>query len=301
MSSSQYLLNSTPLASKNIRTSCPGFGPGASFYTLSPLTMASSLYNSNSTPLASKNTSTSCFGFGPGVSFPTLSVAADMDRMGWSPRAGAAVTPFTPRAAAITFTSFTPPPIAHTQLSPSSTNLDFLDEGGFGFGSPTVEGAVRHEYYEDGGAATLGTNAAVAVSFSLNHYHRDLERAKEMKNNEPFFWMIEIVREMATQLNIRLMRLASDKYLAVVSWKDIVGDQRKKTKNGSKKIAAIDLFTNTHTALSLDLSDDQMAVMVKKVQEWIKYYRRRNKKNKLLGWQRMLLSDLERSHGIQIL
>jgi len=310
-SSSQYLFNSTatPLGSNSTGTSC--FGSSSQY-----------LFNSTATSLGIGSQSTRRVGFGArgpklnslGLSFRSLSLAAatrsdnNSDAFGRSPCATATAT----------VTPFTPIPLTLIQLSPSSINSfspsasdvnqhsindDFTGErdpnlafrhGGFGF-----------DHNEDGGGGTAtrtrGTNDAVAVSSSLNHYHHDLERAKQAKNFESFFWTLEIIREMSTQLNIWLGRCASGKYLVVMSWKDIVGDKRKKTTNGSKKIAAIDLLASTDTATSLRLTDDQMATMVKKIQDKIKYYRCRNKTNKLSGWQRLLLSDLERTHGIQIL
>lgn len=308
--SSQYLF--TPLGS-NSTTSISCFGSSAQ-----------NLFNST-TPLAKSN-SPRCFGLearGPGLhslgqSFRSLSLAAaarssdnnsDAFGFGWSPCPPCApdtqLTPL-PQPSPSSTNSFLPSASVQNQHSINDDitgeldgNLTFLTDaeterhGGFGF---------DYYYYGVTGTATRRTNAAVAVPSSLNHYHhQDLKRAQQTKIYEPFSWMIDIIRDMATQLNILLKRGASSKYLVVVSWKDIVGDKRKKTTNGSKKIAAIDLLASSDTARGLCLTHDQMAILVKKVQEWIKYYRRRAKKDKLLGWQRLLLSDLERTHGIQIL
>lgn len=197
-------------------------------------------------------------------------------------------------------------PIHTNQSSPSSNspltadvkqrsmNDEFTGELG---AAAEAEGAEKHERHEDGGAATDGAKAAVAVSSSFN---RDLCRAKEMKRYKNFFKVFGIVVEMADAINFELFRL-SDDIKSVVSWEDIVGDKRKKQKSGEFKIAAIDLFSRTDTAMKLQLTDAEKAVIVKSVQEWIKQYRHRNKMNILLDWQKSLLCEFTKSHGIKFL
>lgn len=175
-----------------------------------------------------------------------------------------------------------------------SMNDEFTGELG---AAAEAEGAEKHERHEDGGAATDGAKAAVAVSSSFN---RDLCRAKEMKRYKNFFKVFGIVVEMADAINFELFRL-SDDIKSVVSWEDIVGDKRKKQKSGEFKIAAIDLFSRTDTAMKLQLTDAEKAVIVKSVQEWIKQYRHRNKMNILLDWQKSLLCEFTKSHGIKFL
>ena len=130
--------------------------------------------------------------------------------------------------------------------------------------------------------------------------HPEIERAKSMKINASFFRMFPLLHEMLIELNMQLFMHASHSH-QVKHWLDVVGDKRKKQRTGQFKVAAIDLLSSTDTAMSLEWNEHELAVMTTKVQNWIKYFRRRHKKNSLFGWQKTMFTDLESSHGIKIL
>ena len=127
----------------------------------------------------------------------------------------------------------------------------------------------------------------------------EIETAKSMKINASFFQMFPLLREMLIELHMQLFMHASHSHQ--VKWVDVVGDKRKKQRNGQFKVAAKELLSSTDTAMSLGWNDHELAVMTAKVQNWVKYFRRRHKKNSLFGWQKMMFTDLESSLGIKIL
>ena len=185
----------------------------------------------------------------------------------WSP---------SPRAEAAAVVVPSPIPIFNlnnTQPTPSSTSTNTGGVHGFGLPAESTERHVDHP---------------------------EIERAKSIKHNAPFFRMFPLLHEMVIELNMELLMLASHSH-QVKHWVDVVGDKRKKQRTGQFKLAAVDLLSSTDTAMILKWNDHELAVMTTKVQNWIKYFRRRNKKNALLGWQKKMFSDLESSHGIKIL
>ena len=127
----------------------------------------------------------------------------------------------------------------------------------------------------------------------------EIERAKSMKINASFFRMFPILREMLIELHMQLFMHASHSHQ--VKWVDVVGDKRKKQRNGQFKVAAKELLSSTDTAMTLGWDDHELALMTTKVQSWVKYFRRRHKKNSLFGWQKRMFTDLESSLGIKIL
>ena len=127
---------------------------------------------------------------------------------------------------------------------------------------------------------------------------RDINRALGMKKNQNFFYHYNLLMEMAGILNKRLGREPCvDR--ALLYWKDVVGDQRKKQTDGeTHKIRVIDLVSDTNTARRMEPA--QKRVLALKIQKWIKNFRFKNTRVELFSWQQRLLSDIAVIHGVQI-
>ena len=122
-----------------------------------------------------------------------------------------------------------------------------------------------------------------------------------LKVNASFFEMIELLREMLIELNMMLLILGCHNYQEIHFWVDLVGDNRKKRKGGELKIALIELLASTDKVMRLELNRNQLVEKAKQVQNWIKYFRQRKKKNLLHGWQKSMFFELESAHKIKIL
>ena len=162
------------------------------------------------------------------------------------------------------------------------------------------EGA-ENERHEDDGAATDGAEAktAVAVSSSVD---RELPRAQERKTHIKFFFVVQVLTEMADQINLELGRTPCDRSIPVLKWKDLVGHPKKKQQNGHFKLSVAALFNRTQTAIDLRLSEAEAAKMVKRIQVRIRSYRSsfKNCPNKIPDWKKSLLCEFPNSHGIKI-
>ena len=144
----------------------------------------------------------------------------------------------------------------------------------------------------------MDLNNHVAQRYQRDLTLCDIQRAKTMKKNQNFFYLLSVLKEMAGSLNKRLAREPSvDRTL--VHWTDVVGDQRRKQTDGeSKKIPVIDLLSDTTIAQSMSIAQKRSFAL--KIQKWIKNFRFKNTRNELFSWQQSLLFDLTEAYGVQI-
>lgn len=177
-----------------------------------------------------------------------------------------------------------------------------VDEDAGGAAAEAKCEGAENERHEDGGAAADGAEAktAVAVSSSLNC---ELLRVQSRKTHNKFFFLYRVLTEMADQINLVLGRTPCDRSSPVLKWLDLVGHRKKKQGNGDFKLAAVDLFSRTQTAIDLRLSDAETAKIVGMIQARIRYYRLNFKKdpNTIPNWKKSLLCEFPNSHRIKII
>ena len=164
------------------------------------------------------------------------------------------------------------------------------------------EAEAENERHQDDGAAAAGAEAktAVAVSSSVD---RELLGAQERKTHIKFYFLLQVLTEMADQINFELGRTPCDRSSPVLKWKDLVGHPKKKQGNNRDfNLSVADLFNRTQTAIDLRLSEAEAAKMVKRIQVRIRSYRSdfKNCPNKIPDWKKSLLCEFPKSHRIKI-